>query len=516
MSKHLAGLGGNAGAVAAGVVVVGVLALGAWIGSQRDVPARSTPTLAVQTQPEVGVEDPKPVTATATTPQTEDAPKVAESAPIPAPAFDEVRREADGMTVVAGRAVPGALVKLLKDGTEIATTTADGSGKFATLAMIAPDGAGHVLSLIQSFNGEDLASADEIILAPTTAPVVVAALDEGVAETKSVPSTTLEVVAEVQALASTEIVPAPEGAETVTVTAGEAAKTPRKDEAVNKAAEVAVQGTVAQENAPTAEVTKPVESVITADVVTPDASTAQAETTAAPKTETLIPEATTSAQEAVAEPVTEQVTEALAQAEPSAEPTAEVKEIASQVETPDPAPETTVAVLKSTAEGVELLNPTAPDVMDTVALDTISYSDAGDVQLAGRAQADTQAVRVYLDNDAVINLPVDDKGRWRGDVPNVDEGIYTLRVDEVGADGTVTSRVETPFKREAPAVLAQASEAQNGPIKAITVQAGATLWAIARDRYGDGRLYVRVVKANESSIRDPDLIYPGQIFDLPE
>ncbi|MGR3529772.1 MAG: LysM peptidoglycan-binding domain-containing protein, partial [Sulfitobacter sp.] len=45
---------------------------------------------------------------------------------------------------------------------------------------------------------------------------------------------------------------------------------------------------------------------------------------------------------------------------------------------------------------------------------------------------------------------------------------------------------------------------------------GATLWAIARERYGDPFLYVRVFEANRDSIRDPDLIYPGQVFDLPD
>ncbi len=458
MSKLLASLGGNAGAVAAGAVVVGVLAVGAWIGSKRDEAAILTPTLAVQTQPE-----PK-ITVTPATPEIKDAPKVADVAPVPAPAFDEVRREPDGMTVVAGRALPGAVVKLLKDGAEIATTTADGSGKFATLAMIAPDGEGHVLSLIQSLNGEDVASADEIILAPTVAPVLVAALDEIVAQSDTPDVAETVAVPEIE---GTEVAVAPEVTD------------------VAKPTDKVVQGVV-----PTA-----------ADV----------------KTETV---ATTQDAVAVSEtqrtPAVETVAEGDDQTEPSKQPVVATEQAAPQTETPNPEPEPTVAVLKSSAEGVELLNPTAPDVMDTVALDTISYSDAGDVQLAGRAQADTQAVRVYLDNDAVINLPVDDQGRWRGDVPNVDEGIYTLRVDEVAADGTVTSRVETPFKREAPEVLAQASEAQDGPIKAITVQTGATLWAIARERYGDGRLYVRVVKANESSIRDPDLIYPGQIFDLPE
>ncbi len=173
-------------------------------------------------------------------------------------------------------------------------------------------------------------------------------------------------------------------------------------------------------------------------------------------------------------------------------------------------------MLKSTAEGVEVLQPAAPQVMANVALDTISYSEAGDVQLSGRAQSHANEVRVYLDNAAIITLPVDDKGRWRGDLPDVDEGIYTLRVDEVSVDGTVSSRVETPFKRESAAVLAAATANTDAPISAITVQKGDTLWAISRERYGDPLLYVSVFEANSDTIRDPDLIYPGQVFALPD
>ena len=89
-------------------------------------------------------------------------------------------------------------------------------------------------------------------------------------------------------------------------------------------------------------------------------------------------------------------------------------------------------------------------------------------------------------------------------------------VDEVDEAGAITSRVETPFKRESPEVLAQARGTDDAPAKAITVQTGATLWAIARDRYGDGTLFVRVFEANADAIKDPNLIYPGQVFDLPE
>ena len=48
------------------------------------------------------------------------------------------------------------------------------------------------------------------------------------------------------------------------------------------------------------------------------------------------------------------------------------------------------------------------------------------------------------------------------------------------------------------------------------MQAGNTLWGIARERYGEGRLFVQVFEANRERIRDADLIFPGQVFALPE
>ncbi|MFV0491864.1 MAG: LysM peptidoglycan-binding domain-containing protein [Pseudorhodobacter sp.] len=57
--------------------------------------------------------------------------------------------------------------------------------------------------------------------------------------------------------------------------------------------------------------------------------------------------------------------------------------------------------------------------------------------------------------------------------------------------------------------------AEGAPIS-VTVQPGFTLWGIAQQRFGDGFLYVQVFEANRDRIRDPDLIYPGQVFALPD
>jgi nucleoid-associated protein YgaU len=189
---------------------------------------------------------------------------------------------------------------------------------------------------------------------------------------------------------------------------------------------------------------------------------------------------------------------------------------------PVPAVSTPVAVLRAGRDGIELLQPatpTRPDALDRIALDVISYSEEGKVQLSGRAEGEA-VVRVYLDNRAIADLRTDAEGNWKGQLDGVAPGIYTLRLDALGLDGAVLSRLETPFKRESPEVL-NPPLPDNVPqtdavIRAVTVQTGDTLWAISRERYGDGVLYVRVFEANRSNIRDPDLIYPGQVFTLPD
>jgi len=190
-----------------------------------------------------------------------------------------------------------------------------------------------------------------------------------------------------------------------------------------------------------------------------------------------------------------------------------------------PKPDVALTVLRAGKDGVSLVQPAtpvAPELVNKVALDTISYTETGDVQLAGRAQPEA-LVRVYLDNSPVTDIATASDGRWSTALTSVAPGIYTLRLDEISlADGSVSSRLETPFKREAPEVLQPALEAGSSPdasapaIQVVTVQEGDSLWAISQERYGSGFLYVRVFEANKSDIRDPDLIYPGQIFTLPK
>lgn len=188
----------------------------------------------------------------------------------------------------------------------------------------------------------------------------------------------------------------------------------------------------------------------------------------------------------------------------------------------DAAPDARATVIVAEADTVRVITPPTPKTetppeAKTLILDSIGYDSAGAVQLAGRAPAVgaiSGDVRVYLDNALVAKAPIAD-GAWDSDLPQVDPGTYTLRVDQVDSSGQVTARVETPFKREEPTVLAAAAQAQDNFVSR-TIQPGATLWAIAEERYGNGVFYLKVFEANRDTIRDPDLIYPGQVFSIPD
>jgi nucleoid-associated protein YgaU len=184
-----------------------------------------------------------------------------------------------------------------------------------------------------------------------------------------------------------------------------------------------------------------------------------------------------------------------------------------------PTPPAAPTVLQADAQGVRVVQSSPVLTAPNVGLDAITYDPEGEVQLSGRAVGDG-AVQIYLDNEPLTTSPVTQGGDWRIDLPQIETGIYTLRVDEVDDAGDVVSRLETPFKREEPAevaaVLAEETSEDGFEMAVRTVQPGSTLWAIAEESLGNGVFYVQVYEANADLIRDPNLIYPGQIFRMPE
>lgn len=156
----------------------------------------------------------------------------------------------------------------------------------------------------------------------------------------------------------------------------------------------------------------------------------------------------------------------------------------------------------------------APSVSDLkeppsagVSVDVVDYDDQGNIALAGRGEIGAE-IFVYLDNTLIGRVMVDEEGKWQLEPKQqIEPGLYRLRADQQ-KDGAVIARVELPFSRSAPTV-------ELGVGTTVTVQPGNSLWRIARRTLGRGMAFTAIYEANSDQIRDPDLIYPGQIFTVP-
>lgn len=492
---------------------------------------------APDSAPETGVKDASAPPAETAEPAPEetaavpDQPIVEEPAPAPEqaappvdpPAFQLVRVSAEGAATVAGTAAPGAMVQVLVDGAEVAQARASGNGDFAALFDLVPSLSPRLMALgMQMPDGTVLLSDDVVILDP--APDRLAAVDPSPAP---LPAETGQVAAQPTQPPEPETEAAPVGMET------------------DPAAERPETGEEITENAPADDVPAdaapdPTPAPDTAPEVQPEPGEvpqiremAVAESSSQARPETDAPQETPPPATQLAEAATDQSPDDSPAATPATPPAAATDntpgDTAPQVATQAPdAPKAQAetrapTVILATRDGVRVVqDATQPGPAQTptaVSVDAITYRDDGAVAFSGRGLPGA-FVRLYLNNATLITLPVDAAGSWSGTADGIAPGLYTLRADQLNSDGTVTARFETPFKRESADVLDGASEMKArmtaSGVAVVTVQPGFTLWAIARENYGDGFQYVSVYNANKAQIRDPDLIYPGQVFRVPQ
>jgi nucleoid-associated protein YgaU len=149
------------------------------------------------------------------------------------------------------------------------------------------------------------------------------------------------------------------------------------------------------------------------------------------------------------------------------------------------------------------------EVGESLSLETVDYGDGGETVFSGRSLPRVD-VRLYLDDKFIGSVRANDSGRWS--VPlngsSLAGGAHVVRLDQVIGDGQVQLRIEQPFETGAPIDVTAATGG-------VFVKPGNTLWQIARQLYGSGVRYTLIFQENSEQIRDPDMIYPGQIFKLP-
>ena len=153
-----------------------------------------------------------------------------------------------------------------------------------------------------------------------------------------------------------------------------------------------------------------------------------------------------------------------------------------------------------------LQGPSAPG-SGSLTVEAIDYSADGTFALGGKADAGS-TVQIYLDNEFIGRAVAGAKGTWEVEPKGkAAAGKHSIRADQLGVNSNVIARIEVPF------VLDPAQA--NMPPGAVTVVKGNSLWRLARRTYGEGVMYTLIYEANKDLIKDADLIYPGQVFNLP-
>ncbi|MCY4543518.1 MAG: LysM peptidoglycan-binding domain-containing protein, partial [Rhodobacteraceae bacterium] len=164
---------------------------------------------------------------------------------------------------------------------------------------------------------------------------------------------------------------------------------------------------------------------------------------------------------------------------------------------------------------------------DDGGVDMISYNEAGEAFVSGRG-APGNTISIVVGRMDPIQVSVDSAGTWTASLKSIPPGTYTLKIFSANASGERTEVAQMPFRKEDSGyildLLAHLQDIGEGGGESSagteianlhTVQKGNTLWGISRRNYGLGRLYVRIFQANKGQIRDPDLIFPGQVFLVP-
>jgi nucleoid-associated protein YgaU len=145
-----------------------------------------------------------------------------------------------------------------------------------------------------------------------------------------------------------------------------------------------------------------------------------------------------------------------------------------------------------------------------LALVVLDYDESGRTRLTGEAPPGVP-VRIYVDDQPSAQVLTEASGRWTAVLDQqLAPGDYTLRLDQLGGEGHPVARLETPFTR-----VSQPPVAGEAQVDYVIVQPGNSLWRIARRLFGNGFKYVHIYDANQAQIRNPDLIYPGQVFEIP-
>ncbi|UFX45787.1 LysM peptidoglycan-binding domain-containing protein [Bradyrhizobium sp. 41S5] len=179
-----------------------------------------------------------------------------------------------------------------------------------------------------------------------------------------------------------------------------------------------------------------------------------------------------------------------------------------------------------------------------VAVEAVETEPGGKLHVSAQATPGA-TVRLYLNDSLITSATADAAGHLSVTInKGVTTGDYRIRLDDFDlGSGKVRARAEVPFNVPdttttasipAPAAASGRTDGTTAQLAAATtialsspsavivpkittttVARGDSLWRISQRALGAGQRYAVIYRANMQQIRNPNLIYPGQVFVLP-
>ena len=162
----------------------------------------------------------------------------------------------------------------------------------------------------------------------------------------------------------------------------------------------------------------------------------------------------------------------------------------------------------ATAEEAMAADPAMAVAGPAIAPRSLSWKEGGALTVSGVSRGGV-SVRVTVAGNGFGAADIGADGAWqvtgRVDLDRARRVMLFALVDEAGT---------TVATYELPVATRDLSQGLDGS-RLVIVQQGDALWRIAYRSYGEGIKYVDIVRRNAAAINDPDLIFPNQIFAIP-
>ena len=164
-------------------------------------------------------------------------------------------------------------------------------------------------------------------------------------------------------------------------------------------------------------------------------------------------------------------------------------------------------VFSSDVENIDMLN--LEKLNDAITLDVLSYSPPGLIILSGRTISNTE-IEILKSAEVLGKTKSNEDGVWKfiinkNDYANEEISIKTTISGETLIITYDQAEIQKRFKNTNFEFYDDR----------IIVQKGNSLWRIARKTLGGGIFYTEIYKNNLTKIKNPNIIYPGQVFNIP-